>query len=325
MRKNIALVTGGYSGELEISLKSAAEVFQNLDKDKYNVFTIHIGSQEWTFQGDEGNRAMVDKNDFTVFYEGKHITFDCAFIALHGTPGEDGRLQGYFDLIGLPYTSSGMTTSAITFNKFFSNKIVRSLGIKTADSIFMTGDNLLAKDETIQKIGLPCFVKPNNGGSSVGISRVDHPEEMLDAMRTALKEDNEIVIESCIDGFELTCGMLKYQGEFIIFPLTEIISEKSFFDYEAKYTESLRKEITPARVSIDLKNRCKNTSAFLYDEMNCKGLVRFDYIVNNDELYFLEVNTIPGMTAESIVPKQAQEMGLSLKEVYSMVIEEVIS
>ena len=324
MQKNIALVTGGYSGELEISLKSANEVARNLDPDKYKVFIIHIGQQDWTFQGEEGNEVVVDKNDFTVFYEGKHITFDCAFIALHGTPGEDGRLQGYFDMIGMPYTSCGMTTSAITFNKFFSNKIARSLGVKTADSVFMTGDNLLGKDEIIQKIGLPCFVKPNNGGSSVGISRVDRREEMLDAMRKALKEDDEIVIESYIDGFELTCGMLKHQGELIVFPLTEIISENSFFDFKAKYTESLRSEITPARVSNDLEERCKNISAFLYNEMNCKGLVRFDYIVNNDELYFLEVNTIPGMTAESIVPKQAQEMGISLKELYSMVIEEAI-
>ncbi|MCK5839072.1 MAG: D-alanine--D-alanine ligase [Bacteroidales bacterium] len=325
MRKNIALVTGGYSGELEISLKSANEVAKNLDKDKYKVFTIHIGLDDWTFHGKDDDIIVVDKNDFSIIYESKHITFDCAFIALHGTPGEDGRLQGYFDLIGLPYTSSGMTTSAITFNKYFSNKIVRSLGVKTADSVFMTADNLLGKDEIIQKIGLPCFVKPNNGGSSVGISRVDRPEEMLDAMRRAMKEDNEIVIERHIEGFELTCGLLKHQGEFIIFPLTEIISEKSFFDYEAKYTEGLATEITPARVSDDLEERCNNTSAFLYDEMNCKGFVRFDYIVSNDELYFLEVNTIPGMTAESIVPKQAQEMGLSLKELYSMVIEEAIS
>ena len=325
MRKNIALVTGGYSGELEISLKSANEVAKNLDKDKYKVFIIHIGLEDWTFHGKDDNSIVVDKNDFSVIYEGKHITFDCAFIALHGTPGEDGRLQGYFDLIGLPYTSSGMTTSAITFNKYFSNKIVRSLGVKTADSVFMTADNLLGKDEIIQKIGLPCFVKPNNGGSSVGISRVDRQEDLVNAMKIALKEDNEIVIERHIEGFELTCGLLKHQGEFIIFPLTEIISEKSFFDYEAKYTEGLAKEITPARVSDDLEERCKSASAFLYDEMNCKGFVRFDYIVSNDELYFLEVNTIPGMTAESIVPKQAQEMGLSLKELYSMVIEEAIS
>jgi len=323
MKKNIALVTGGDSGELEISLKSAAEVSEHLDRQKYNIYKIIINNNEWVY--DDGEiQAGVDKNDFSIIIDEKRIVFDCVFIVLHGTPGEDGKLQGYFDLLGIPYTSCNRTTTALTFNKFFSNKIARSFGISTADSIFLPSGDVFDLDKIIEKLGLPCFVKPNNNGSSVGISRVDHKEQLAPALDFAFEADEEVVVEEFIEGFELTCGVFKYIDQMYVFPLTKIISKKDFFDYEAKYTDGMAEEITPAPVSQDIEHECKRSSAFLYNELNCKGIVRFDYIVKGETLYFLEVNTIPGMTKNSIVPKMVTEMGFTLREMYSMVIEDAV-
>lgn len=322
-KQNIALVTGGDSGELEISLESADEVAKHLDSGKYEVYKIIIKKQKWVYN-DEGDEIPVDKNDFSIVLDTKRIFFDCVFIALHGTPGEDGKLQGYFDLLDIPYTSCGRTTTALTFNKFFSNKIARSFGVSTAESIFLPAGDTFDLDKIIEKSGLPCFVKPNNNGSSVGISRVDNREQLPGALELAFNADNEVVVEEFIDGFELTCGVFKYFDQMYVLPLTKIISKKDFFDYEAKYTDGMAEEITPAPVSQKIEHECKRTSAFLYNEFNCKGIVRFDYIVKGDTLYFLEVNTVPGMTKNSIVPKMVMEMGLSLKELYSMVIEDSV-
>jgi D-alanine-D-alanine ligase len=324
MRKTIALVTGGYSGELEISLKSAAEVFSHLDREAYEVFMIMIEKDAWYYKDDNGTMHPVDRNGFTINMDNRTIHFDCVFIVIHGTPGEDGKLQGYFDLIGIPYTSCGRTTSAVTFNKFFTNKIARSLGINTADSIFFHKSDPIDINHVIGITGLPCFVKPNNGGSSVGVSRVDKAEQLMNAINSAFEQDNEVVIEEYIRGFEITCGMIRYKGELIVFPLTEIISKKDFFDYEAKYTDGLAEEITPARIDDSLKKHCEDTSRFLYTQLNCKGIVRFDYIVSGDRLFFLEVNTIPGFTRNSIVPGMVRSMGLSPSELYSMAIEEAV-
>ncbi|MBP6978911.1 MAG: D-alanine--D-alanine ligase [Lentimicrobiaceae bacterium] len=324
MKKRIALVTGGYSGEREISLNSGTEVFSHLDRSRFDVFLIRIDRDEWFLCTDHGETHPVDKSDFTVLYEGVKMGFDCAFIAIHGTPGEDGKLQGYFDLLNIPYTSCSRTTSSVTFNKFFTNKIVRSLGVKTADSFFFSKGDLIDTAEILQTPGLPCFVKPNNGGSSVGISRVDHSGDLEPAIAKAFKEDHEIVIERYIPGFELTCGMIRYKDELIVFPLTQIISRKSFFDFEAKYTPNMAEEITPAPVVESLRVHCQDVSRFLYRQLNCRGIVRFDYIVSGEDLYFLEVNTIPGLTRHSIVPKMVTVMGLSLTDLYSMVIEEAL-
>lgn len=322
MKKRIALVTGGYSGEREISLKSGEEVYRHIDRSRYDVFMIRIDRDGWFFSPEQGERLPVDRNDFTVVQDGIRSGFDCAFMAIHGTPGEDGKLQGYFDLLNIPYTSSGRTTSSVTFNKFFTNKIARSLGIKTADSLFFSKIDPMDPEQIIQSLGLPCFVKPNNGGSSVGITRVDLPDELQPAIRKAFHEDDDIVVEKYLPGFELTCGMIRHKGEPIVFPLTQIISKKSFFDYEAKYTPELAEEITPAPVDESLRNRCQDVSRFLYHQLNCRGIVRFDYIVNGEDLFFLEVNTIPGLTRNSIVPKMVIAMGLTLTELYTMAIEE---
>ncbi len=324
MKKRIALVTGGYSGEREISLNSGMEVFRHLDRSRFEVFMIRIDKEDWFLCSENDQRWPVDKNDFTVLQDGKKTGFDCVFIAIHGTPGEDGKLQGYFDLLSIPYTSCGRTTSSVTFNKFFTNKIVHSLGVKTADSFFFSKEDRIDPEQIIQSPGLPCFVKPNNGGSSVGISRVDHAVDLQPAILKAFQEDSEIVIEKYIPGYEITCGMICYKGELIVFPLTQIISKKSFFDYEAKYTPALAEEVTPAPVDESLRDHCRETSRFLYQQLNCRGIVRFDYIVSGVDLYFLEVNTIPGLTRHSIVPKMVTSMGMTLTELYSMAIEEAL-
>ncbi len=323
-KKRIALVTGGYSGEREISLKSGKEVYRYIDRSKFDVYMILVEREGWFYCSDSQERFPVDRNDFTVLHAGTKLRFDCAFLVIHGTPGEDGKLQGYFDLLNLPYTSSGRTTSCITFNKFFSNRIANSLGVKTADTHFFSKKDGIDQEAIIHTLGLPCFVKPNNGGSSVGISRVDHQDDLARAIQKAFQEDNEIVIEKYIPGYEITCGMIRFKDQLIVFPLTKIISKRSFFDYEAKYTEGMADEITPAPVDDVIKNYCQDLSRFLYKQLNCRGIVRFDYIVNGEDLYFLEVNTIPGLTQGSIVPKMVSTMGLSLTELYTMAIEEAL-
>lgn len=324
MRKRVAVVTGGYSSEREISLKSGTEVYRHIDRSKYDVFLIRIDPEGWFFYPDDGAFIPVSRDDFSFIRRGEKMHMDCVFIAIHGTPGEDGKLQGYFDLINIPYTSCGQTTSCITFNKFFANKIARALGVRTAESRYFWNGAVIDPAEVVASLGLPCFVKPNNGGSSVGVSRVDTIGELEQAVEKAFQQDREIVIEQFIPGFEITCGMIRYKNKYIVFPLTEIISKNTFFDYEAKYTDGMAQEITPARVNDTLRDQCQDLSCFLYKQLNCRGIVRFDFIVSNDELYFLEVNTIPGLTPKSIVPKMARCMGLSLTTLYSMAIEEAM-
>jgi D-alanine-D-alanine ligase len=325
MKRKIALITGGDSGEIEISLQSALEVKKHL-KDRFDVYTIFIRQDKWVHVEEVGSvdGIPVDKNDFSIVKGRKKITFDCVFIALHGTPGEDGKLQGYFDMLGIPYTTCGRTTTAMTFNKYFSNRIVRALGIHTAEAIFIPSGELFDPGEIIKKLGLPCFVKPNNNGSSVGISKVNDENDLQVAIDKAFMEDDEVVVDSFIDGYELTCGVFKYLNEMFVLPLTKVVSKKDFFDYEAKYSDGMADEITPAPVPESIEIDCKRTSAFLYNELNCKGLVRFDYIVDEDKLYFLEVNTIPGMTKNSIVPKMAGVMGIALGDLYAMLVEDAV-
>jgi D-alanine-D-alanine ligase len=324
MRINLALVTGGYSGELAISLKSAGVVKQHLDLDQFNTYTIIIDRMKWIYINSGGVEIPVDRNDFSITEQGKKIRFDCVFLVIHGTPGEDGKLQGYFDLLGLPYTTCNVATSSVTFNKYFTNRIAHSLGVNTARSFFLTRFDQVDVDAILQVIGLPCFVKPNNGGSSVGITKVMIKDELLPAIDKAFGEDPEVVVEQYVRGFEITCGMINFKGKNMIFPITEIVSKKDFFDYEAKYTQGMADEITPARITQKMEMECRNTSAFLYHELNCKGIVRFDYIVSGDDLYFLEVNTIPGLTEQSLIPKMVKAMGLSLEELYSMVVQDAV-
>jgi D-alanine-D-alanine ligase len=321
MQMNLALVTGGYSGELTISLKSADVVKRHLDPDRFRTFLIVIDKTRWIYIDTKGEEISVDRNDFSIVEQGRKIHFDCVFIVIHGTPGEDGKLQGYFDLLGLPYTTCDTATSSVTFNKYLTNHVVHSLGIMTARSVFLTRSDRVDREAILRVTGLPCFVKPNKGGSSVGITKVGLEKELLPAIEKAFREDSEVVVEQYIKGMELTCGMINFKGKDVIFPLTEIVSRKEFFDYEAKYTEGMADEITPARVTKEIEDECRRISAFLYHGLNCRGIVRFDYIVSDKDFYFLEVNTIPGLTEQSIVPKMVKAMGLSLRELYAMAVE----
>jgi len=322
-KKNIALLAGGNSGEAEISFKSALIIEQNIDESLYNVYKINLYQSDWHFIDDQGRKHQIDKNDFSLLLNSTKIEFHCAFIAIHGTPGEDGMLQGYFDLLGIPYTTCDHTTSAITFNKSFCNKIVQAAGVYVSNSIHLFKDQPYHIQNILEEITIPCFVKPNNGGSSIGMSKVNHKKELEIAIQKAFHEDDQVLIEEFIEGKELSCGLIKSNASLLVFPITQIISENEYFDYEAKYQGKSR-EVTPAEIDETITIKVKSTASFLYNKLNCKGIVRFDFILKNntEDLYFLEVNTVPGQSAESIVPQQIRAMGLTIKEVYTMLIEE---
>jgi D-alanine-D-alanine ligase len=324
MKKNIALVTGGDSGESVISLQSALIIKENIDKEKYNVYTILTKGPSWKYIDDNNEVSAVDKNDFTIIENGEKIKFDAVFIAIHGTPGEDGKLQGYFDMMGIPYTFSGVAASSITFNKNFCQYLAKEFGANIAKSWLIKSGEKYDIDEIIKITRLPCFVKPNNGGSSIGMSKVSDIGKLEAAIQLALKEDAEVLVEEFIEGTEITCGVLQNKDVLIALPVTEIVSKLEFFDYKAKYDPALAEEIIPARVSRDIHRKCKNLSVQLFRQLDCKGVARFDYILKKNTLYFLEVNTIPGLSAASIVPKQANAFGLSLKELFSILIENVV-
>jgi len=324
MKKNIAVLSGGYSGEFEISVQSGQVVKKYLDNKKYNIFPILIKGKDWYYKDERDQKILIDKNDFSLTIKSKKIRFDCVFIAIHGTPGEDGKLQGYFDMLGIPYTSCNQATSALTFNKYFCKNYILNFNVATPESIHLVKSKRPDISDILQKFNLPVFVKPNNGGSSVGMSKVHNQEELEPAIKKAFAEDDEILIEEYIEGREITCSVLKYKKKIFIFPVAEIIPKKEFFDFEAKYDPALAEEVVPARISSDVEISCKETSTLLYEKLNCKGVVRFDYIFNDSGLYFLEVNTIPGLTEASIVPKMARSYGLSLEELFSMMVKEVL-
>lgn len=324
MRLNIAVVSGGDSGEFEISIQSGQVVKKYLDPNQYKVYPIIIKGQEWVHECPNNNVYTVDKNDFSVMMGEIKINFDCVFIAIHGTPGEDGRLQGYFDMLGIPYTSCDQITSSITFNKYFCKIIVSDFDVLTAQSLLLTYHKKVSSSEILKRLSLPLFIKPNSGGSSVGMSKINNSEDLDQAIETAFKEDNEVLIEEFIEGREITCGVLKHKGEIIQFPILEIISKKEFFDFEAKYDPSLAEEIVPAQIPEDIFINCQETSAKLYEKLNCKGIVRFDYIYNDNGMYFLEVNTVPGLTEASLIPKMAESYGMNLTEMFGILVEEAM-
>jgi D-alanine-D-alanine ligase len=323
-KKNIALVTGGDSGESVISLQSAKIISANIDKEKFDVYTVMIKGSSWKYIAADGSETAVDKNDFSVTEKGKKVLFDAVFLAIHGTPGEDGKLQGYFDVMGIPYTFSGVISSSITFSKSYSHELAKLYGATVATSVLLKGGEKYNVDDILKVTGLPCFVKPNNGGSSIGITKVKDKKDMDAAIAIALKEDAEVQIEEFIEGPEVTCGILQKGKELIALPMTEIVPKREFFDYIAKYTDGMSDEITPARISEEMREKCCTLSLHLFRKFNCKGVARFDYIIKNNVPYFLEVNTIPGLSAASIVPKQAEAMGIPLKELFSILIENVI-
>jgi len=324
MKKKIAIVAGGNSGEREISLKSAAVVKANLDPKKFEGYIIDIHHHDWIYIDEKKKKRSIDKNDFTIKLNNRKIKFDVVFIAIHGTPGEDGKLQGYFDLLGIPYTSCGQVTSALTFNKSYTNKVVSAFGVKTSKSVHLFKTNIINIKRILNEVTLPCFVKPNNGGSSVGMSKVKKEKDLKPAIVKAFKEDNEVLVEEFAQGTEITCGVFRSKGNLIVFPITEIVSKKEFFDYEAKYSAGKSEEITPARISTQTEAECKATSCLIYNKLNCKGVVRIDYIVTSKGISFLEVNTVPGLSEMSIIPQQAKSMGFSIDKLFTMIIEEAL-
>lgn len=325
MKKNIALVAGGYSGEYVISVQSAVTIENNLDSSKYNVYKIIITKDSWSYTAADGAVVEVDKNDFSLTIQGNKITFDAVFIGIHGTPGEDGRLQGYFEMLGIPFTSCGMVTSAVTFNKSFCNKIVAALNVvNVSKSIHIFRDQPYNTTDILQQLRLPVFVKPAEGGSSIGMSKVKTAEELPSAIDKAFKEDAQVLVEEFIKGRELTIGLYRENGAITVLPITEIVSSKEFFDYEAKYTPGVSNEITPAPVSDEITRKVQETATILYNKLNCKGITRVDFIYEEStgKLFFLEINTMPGQSENSLVPQQVRAAGKTLQEFYGVLLEE---
>ena len=326
MKKKIALVTGGYSGEAVISYKSAVTFYNNL-KNKYEVYKIDIKPDGWVYEDEKGNAFGIDKNDFSLIIDGQKITFELVFIGIHGTPGEDGKLQGYFDVLGLPYTSCNAATSAITFNKRYTTAVGAAYDIPVAKSVLLIKNNFENADVLAGKLNFPVFVKPNNGGSSLGISKVNSfSDELGVAIEKAFREDDQVLVEEMITGREFTIGVFKSKGQIIALPITEIISQKEFFDFEAKY-EGASKEVTPAEIPNDWKLQIEATAKRVYEVFNCAGVVRIDFIYNASEnkAYMLEINTVPGQSEASIVPQQVRAMGWSLEDFYSSLVEEALT
>ncbi|TVR41309.1 MAG: D-alanine--D-alanine ligase [Bacteroidia bacterium] len=326
-RKNIALISGGDSGEYVISVASAEMIRENIDRLRYHVFPVLMHKGKWVYIDDSDREIPVDKNDFSVLHHGKKITFDCAFITIHGTPGEDGRLQAYFDLLNIPYTTAGVTASALTFNKYFSYLVVESLGYHVPKAVLLAADRGWSTGEVLKKLCLPVFVKPNEGGSSLGMSFARKEEELEDAIRLAFRHDKHVVIDEFLEGTELTCGVFSQNHIPRALPVTEIISKTKagYFDYEAKYTPGAADEITPARIPDELTVAVQQVSVELYEKLGLKGLTRFDFIHSNGNIYFLEVNVTPGMTQTSLVPQQAAIAGLSNTELFTILIEEALA
>lgn len=318
--KHIAIIMGGYSSEYEISIKSGRVVCDFLDTNKYIGFPIFIEKTKWFYKDKNQKEYQIDKNDFSLTIEGKKITFDCVFNAIHGSPGEDGLMQAYFELIQIPQTSCDYYQAALTFNKRDLLSVLKPYGIKTAVSFYLNKGEHIDCEAIVKKVGLPCFVKPNKSGSSFGISKVKTADELPIAIEIAYKEDHEIIIESFLDGTEVSVGVINFQGKITVLPITEIVSENDFFDYEAKYLgKSL--EITPARISIEMTEKVSEIAKKVYQVLQMKGFSRSEYIIVNDEAFLLEVNTIPGLTTESLIPQQAKEAGISLTELFSNAIE----
>lgn len=324
-KKAIAVVAGGDSGEYGISIKSGTVVAETLDSQKYDAYLIHICGSEWFYEK-EGERFFVDKNDFSLLLPGGRVRFNCVFCAIHGTPGENGRLPAYFEMLGIPFTASGSLISALTFNKNYCNRVVASYGVLTALSLHLFAGDRADANEILRQLALPVFVKPNAGGSSVGMSKVKNAGELMPAIQKAFAEDTEILIEEFVEGRELTCGLLRHKGELLVLPLCEVISKNEFFDYEAKYNPALASELVPAPILEALAQRIADTSRLVYQKLNCKGVVRADYIYSakSDQLYFIEINTVPGLTRESIVPKMAAAAGIPLTDLFTMLIEDAL-
>ena len=319
--KKIALLAGGNSGEYEISLKTAANIQNQLDVTQFETYLIIVTQNLWTYTDALGERFYVNKDNFSLTVHGKTIVFDVAFIAIHGDPGENGKMQAYFEMLQIPYTGCNSFCSALTFNKYFCNLAVEKCGVPISSSLHFYKDNPIPYDEVIDYCGLPCFVKPCNSGSSVGVTKAHDKEELITAIATAFKEDDQVMIERFIPGRELTCGVAFWQGKVKALAVTEVKSKKEFYDFEAKYSHGFLELVTPAEIEPHVEEKVKQYSETIYKKLGCKGVVRIDFILNPDHApIFLEINTIPGQTAMSIIPKQLAYNQIPLSEFYANLI-----
>lgn len=319
MKKNIAIIMGGYSSEVNISLKSGNVVYKHLNKEKYNAYRVHVLKEKWVALDNESNEYQINISDFSFIKNDEHITFDCVFNAIHGNPGENGMILSYLELLNIPHTSAPFYQMALTFNKRDTLSVVKEYGVKTAKSVYLNKGDEIHVDNIIDKVNLPCFIKPNNAGSSYGISKAYTKEEVLKGIDLAYQEDSSILIESFLEGTEVSVGVIEYQNEIKVLPITEIVSENDFFDYEAKY-QGKSQEITPARISKRKQNRVEEVAKKIYKALNMSGFTRSEFIFVNDEPHFLEMNTVPGMTEESILPQQAAAAGISLEDLFENAI-----
>ena len=327
MKKNIALLAGGFTGETVVSLNSAQQIESQLDYNLFNVYKIIVSKEEWYFLDDENHKIQVDKNDFSITVKNDKIKFDAVFIIIHGSPGEDGKFQGYFDLLNIPYTTCDATTSALTMNKGYTKAVVNGIkDLKIAKSLQLFSKSLLIENEISAQLKLPLFIKPNNGGSSIGMSKVNNWTELNDALDKAFAEDEQVLIEEFIKGREFTVGIYKSGSEVNVLPITEIKSSKEFFDFEAKYTSGMTQEITPAVLPQEITNKVAEIVKAVYLKLNCRGVVRIDFILdeNTGEFYFIEINTVPGQSQNSIIPQQVRAAGMKLKDFYSLLIQEAL-
>ena len=323
LKRNIAIVCGGDSSEHDVSLRSAQGLYSFFDKERYNVYIVDIKGQDWHVELPDGTTAAIDRNDFSFVENGKAMLFDYAYITIHGTPGENGILQGYFDLVDIPYSTSGVLVEAMTFDKFVLNQYLRGYGVLVADSLLIRRgyEHLVSEDEIEQRIGMPCFVKPAADGSSFGVSKVKVKDQLGAAIRKAMMESDEVMVEQLLEGTEITMGIYKTYEKSVPFPITEVVTQNEFFDYNAKYNGQVQ-EITPARISEDIARRVREITSHIYDILHCNAIIRIDYIVTKEgKIYMLEVNTTPGMTPTSFIPQQVKAAGLTMTEVLTDIVE----
>ena len=323
LKRNIAIVCGGDSSEHDVSLRSAQGLYSSFDKERYNVYIVDIKGQDWHVELPDGTTANIDRNDSSFIEDGKATLFDYAYITIHGTPGENGILQGYFDLVGIPYSTSGVLVEAMTFDKFVLNQYLRGYGVAVADSLLIRRgfEHLVSDDEIAQRIGMPCFVKPATDGSSFGVSKVKKKDQLAPAMRKAMMESDKIMVEQYLEGTEVTMGFYKTQEKSVPLPITEVVTQNEFFDYDAKYNGQVQ-EITPARISEDVARRIREITSHIYDILHCNGIIRIDYILSKEgKIFMLEVNTTPGMTPTSFIPQQVKAAGLSMTDVLTDIVE----
>ena len=321
MKRTIAIVAGGDTSEYEVSLRSAQGIYSFIDKEKYTLYIVGMHGLDWHVRLDDGRTLPVDRNDFSFQLDGQKVKFDFAYITIHGTPGEDGRLQGYFDMLRIPYSCCGVLAAALTYDKFACNQYLHAYGVRIAESLLLRQGQTITDDEVVEKIGLPCFIKPSLGGSSFGVTKAKTREQIQPAIAKAFDEAQEVVVEAFMDGTELTCGCYKTRDKSVVFPITEVVSHNEYFDYKAKYNGE-SDEITPARISDELADRVKKLTSAIYDILGAQGIIRVDYIVTEgDKINLLEVNTTPGMTATSFIPQQVRAAGLDIKDVMTDIIE----